>query len=644
MSEPSNGPEFLKQRYPGLPDSPEIVKAAIRTASRTGTAVSRDPETRIQNYLDRFKEIVERDDPKERENGITALKKILVSKYVVRVEDIPDSYWQAQMRVVRQRGESGDWQTLPEKEQIELKRKHLAQSKEDQQGSLEEWVDYLASDKSSYLPDYLKYWAFQGMLRLERYEKGNEEKGIKGRFPQRPTGRQRSIKMFPEVNERALKFIASAYKAQATNQSISFRYDISSSARTEFLGALGEKDFRLLYGWGQENIPPISEDEMRTTEGEWLTYSQDSDPKILAKSLQGKGSGWCIAGENLAKQYLSHGNLHVYYTHDKEGKPTIPRVVIVQRGNQVSEVRGIEWEENIDNYIKDTNIIGDKLKEIPGGEAFFEIDADMKRLTAIDKKMASRGLLTGEELTFLYEIDKQIKYFGIKKDPRIAELRSQRKPEEDMLIVFGCSRDQIARNVREINKDTKAYVGALESGIFDKLQNIEHMYTSFPERKIKQTIEIGGKSVQQMERELEVADIRVGVFPEDLLHSSDFTTLENPKRLNLVYLTVENLGLSGNPTIDQIYSQAEDFGLELCPAEAGLFLLVDTNQPLGDRIIAMKPIVGDVGGTPGIFCLRYYVGSTILDVRWASPQHRFDIKDEFAFSLRPPVGEASKVI
>lgn len=637
MSESSTGPEFLKQRYPRLSDSPEVAKAAKRTASRTGTAVSRDPEARIQNYLDRFKEIIERDDPEKKENGLTALKKILVNKYVVRVEDVPDSYWQAQLRVVRQRGESGDWQSLPEKEQLELKRKHLAQSKEDQQGSLEEWVDYLASGKSSYLPDYLKYWAFQGMLRLERYEKGNEEKGIKGRFPERPTGRQRSVKMFPEVNERALKFIASAYEAQATNQGISFRYDISQSARTEFLGALREKDFRLLYSWGQENVPPISEEEMRTTEGEWLTYSQGSDPKVLAKSLQGKGSGWCIAGENLAKQYLSHGNLHVYYTHDKEGKPTIPRVVIVQKGNQVSEVRGIEWEENVDSYIQEANIIGNKLKEIPGGEAFFETDEDTKRLTAIDKKIATGGLLTREELAFLYEVDRPIKHFGYKKDPRIKELREQRNSGEDMSIVFGCSRDQIARRVSEIKTDTKAYMGSLEPGIFDKLPgSLEHIYTSFPEGRIRnEAIEIGGKSVDQLEQEIEQANIRISEFTKGMLHSKDFTILPNPKMLDTVRLRVADLGLPGNPTTDQVYQRANDLGLDRVPAETGVrYRLKYTNQPLYEWLnMGMKQII-DPRVDPRVFALYRDEAGLHLDYEFANPGNGWHPEAELMFTLR----------
>ena len=75
---------------------------------------------------------------------------------------------------MRNRGELRDWQDLPEEEVQQLKQDHLSRSREDQQGSIEEWIDYLASDKSSYLPDHLKYWAFSGMLQHECYKKAKK--------------------------------------------------------------------------------------------------------------------------------------------------------------------------------------------------------------------------------------------------------------------------------------------------------------------------------------------------------------------------------------------------------------------------------------------------------------------------------------
>src|SRR3989339_458058 len=104
-----------------------------------------------------------------------------------------------------------------------------------------------------------------------------------------------------------------------------------------------------------------------------------------------------------------------------------------------------------------------------------------------------------------YEINATIEGFGYRKDPRVAELRGARNPEEDMLVVFECTESQIAHSVDQINESTKAYVGKLEPGIFDRLPDgVEHVYTAFPEGKIRrQSIEIGGKDVIELKGLLE---------------------------------------------------------------------------------------------------------------------------------------------
>src|SRR3989344_1759956 len=49
-------PKFLKEKY-NLHTSPEVEKATKRTQKRTGEKVPQDPETRIQNYLDRLERL-----------------------------------------------------------------------------------------------------------------------------------------------------------------------------------------------------------------------------------------------------------------------------------------------------------------------------------------------------------------------------------------------------------------------------------------------------------------------------------------------------------------------------------------------------------------------------------------------------------
>jgi len=75
------GPEFLKQKY-DLHNSDEVESAKERTEVRTGEQLPQNPDLLIQNYLDRFKEITDRDNPEKRQRGIEALKKILHDKFV----------------------------------------------------------------------------------------------------------------------------------------------------------------------------------------------------------------------------------------------------------------------------------------------------------------------------------------------------------------------------------------------------------------------------------------------------------------------------------------------------------------------------------------------------------------------------------
>ncbi len=660
----NTGSQFLGERYPRLAKSSEVTAAVARTKARTGKTIIKDPDERIQNYLGRFREIVERSDPQAKARGIVALKKILVDRYVVRVEDIPNSYWQAQLRVVRNRGEFGDWQNLPEEEVLKLKQEHLAQSKEDQQGSIEEWIDYLASDRSSYLPDYLKYWVFAGMLKLERYEKAEKNQHgtvIKqGRFPERPTGRQRTIKMFPEVNESGLKFIASAYKQQTEGKNIYWGYnqDIPADVRQTFLDALKRKDFRAAYGWVQEHIPPITDEEMQITEGRncgWVTFSKDlgHTGRDVAVTLAGKGTGWCIAGRETAQgNYLDQGaKLHIYYTRDKDDKQANPRVGIVEMGGKVTEVRGIEWEENIDDYIKPTDVIEKKLKELPGGEGFFETDVDTKYLTAIDQKMHCNEPLKREELIFLYEIDKPIKYFGYQRDPRIAELRARRDPIEDAPVVLDCDPGEIAWNRHEVSTHTKAYIGPLFPGIFEEFSGLEHIYTSFPEGKITgDEVVIGTKDRKELLEAMKKQGIDTSTYAQEMIESPDFMPTQSrlsgiqrlfkgegsqtAKTVDVIRLKVRDFGFTNYPTTTELFAKAEEFGLELCPAEVGpQYRLQQTDQPMNDWFyIGMKPLVAS--GDPSVFTLGRYGDGLWLDISWARPDSRWPLDGEFVFRFR----------
>ncbi|HBQ50796.1 hypothetical protein A3B42_05305 [Candidatus Daviesbacteria bacterium RIFCSPLOWO2_01_FULL_38_10] len=392
-----------------------------------------------------------------------------------------------------------------------------------------------------------------------------------------------------------------------------------------------------MYAWAIEKVTPATEEELSGIGGHWVKYTQGSDVMPLVQSLQGHGTGWCTAGVSTAKIHLQGGDFYVYYSMDKSGKPTVPRAAIRMEENRIAEVRGIAPEQNLDTGA--VAIVEGKLKEFPDGTSYQKRVSDMRRLTNIENQIKEGHSPTGEDLAFLYEINAPIEGFGYSKDPRIGEIRSQRNSEEDMPIVFGCSRDQIAKSVREIKADTKAYVGPLQTGIFDRLKGIEHVYTSFPEGKIRrQTVEIGGKSKDQLKAELKQAGINISSYVDDMLESPDFTTLKAPEGLDTVRLKVGDLGLTGAPTTDQVYAKAKELGLELCPAEVGPHLrLKDTNQPLGEWYwIAMKQITSRLGD-PRVFDLARDEGGVWLNYSWARPDSAWRPSREFVFGLRKSV-------
>ena len=91
------GPEFLKKKFNKPHTSKEVEKAVKRKEKQTGERIH-DAEEKIQTYLDRFKEITSRTDPKHQEQGIRALKQVLHQLFVMEYKDVPESYFDLQKR------------------------------------------------------------------------------------------------------------------------------------------------------------------------------------------------------------------------------------------------------------------------------------------------------------------------------------------------------------------------------------------------------------------------------------------------------------------------------------------------------------------------------------------------------------------
>ncbi|HBM45684.1 MAG: hypothetical protein UT05_C0004G0012 [Parcubacteria group bacterium GW2011_GWF2_38_76] len=378
------------------------------------------PIDKISDFLEVIKRTHtgHRDDPRVLER----IKEHYHKEYVIKPEDIPESYYDNQKRLAREQGH-GDIEITDEtKEQLS------EVIINDQNSTLDNWVNYLSSPDSDSYPMWAKYWAFNNMLKLSTFDKE------KHAFGKRDKG---TVAPFPDLNREALAYVVDAIVKKAGNEEIP---DIENNP--EFKKLLEGSNFGKLYAYAIEKVTPTEENELLNTEGRWIKYPQKSDHMPLVESLQGHGTGWCTAGESTAKIQLEGGDFYVYYSNDKQGKPTIPRVAIRMSDSKIGEVRGIAKEQNLDPYIGE--VVKSKLKEFPDGAKYEKKERDMKKLTEIDKKKAKGEELTKDDLTFLYQLDSRIEGFGYGEDPRTEEITKGRKIKADLSSITGYLEEEIS--------------------------------------------------------------------------------------------------------------------------------------------------------------------------------------------------------
>ena len=577
----------LHLKNPELQTSEEVQAAVEKQERLTGEKVPNDPKERIEAYLSRLEKIFLNPDERVRERNIEMLRPAIYENFLIKPEEIPESYFTLQQQIARERG-----QTIEEIPQ-EVREQMTETAIEDQRHSLDQWIDYLTSDDAAY-PAYFKYFVFRNVVKLSQFDK------TLGKFKART---ETTVAPYPDIYRAPLAKICDIYE-QVVKDNKKLKTD--PKLQEQF-----SKKFPKLYAELVSESLAVQVENKEEIKGKWEKYEKGNqkDADALYESVQAKGTGWCIEGHTTASSYIS---------------------------SQIGQIRGVLEHQELEPVM--TEVLEKKLKEFgPEADAYKKKNSDMKRLTEIEKKTLADKQLTKEELRFLYEMDSQIEGFGYDRDPRIQEICEQRNPEEDMLTIFECTKEQIANSPKEITQNTKAYVGKIGPGIFELAQyySIEHIYTKFPEGEIKRfETEIGGKTRQQLELEMEKAGAKTTAYSKDMLNSKDFTTKENRENIQLVRLSVKDLGFEQGATTNEIYKRAKELGLELCPAETGLNLrLKYTNQPMNEWfVIGMKQIT-DRHGNPYVFDLARNEHGLWLHGHWAEPEYRWNPDNQFVFRL-----------
>ena len=408
--------DMISKVYTNLHNSDRVLKASN---------ISDKKRERLLKYFERLEELHNKVAKTKSVTGEKLLKNFYYDLYVIKPENIPDAYFQNQVRLARERGYGNIKLTE------EDKRRMTEEVIDDQKKSLDKWIEYfLYDEESKSYGMWEKYWVFQGLQNLGKYDKET------GKFSKRD---KTTVYPFPPVEREyiftTLKLMEDFLKDKKSEEDIK--------------QALSTGNFKLLYEYVIKQSFLKGEHQSNSDDGKWIKYEQGSDYNILRDSLQGYYTGWCTAaGENFAKDQLAGGDFYVYYSLDENGEAKVPRIAIRMDGkDKIGEIRGIADNQNMEPEMMP--ILEEKLKEFPDKDKYLKKEHDMKLLTLIDKKVNNNIELTLEKLKFLYEIDDKISGFGCGNDPRIKEIKSKRNCKKDYAYLFNIKEEDIALSQEE---------------------------------------------------------------------------------------------------------------------------------------------------------------------------------------------------
>ena len=415
---------FIDRLYRDLYKSEEVLHHS--TGSET------EKFRNIDEYMSVLESVHEK--ASKSEERIKTIKRLYFDKYVIKRDDIPDSYYKNQERMALERGFGHI--SIDEKQKEQLQNEII----DNQKKSMGEWLDYFFSEDAKLYPFWAKYWAFQGMIKLGSYDK---EKGLYNKRT------KETVAPFADLNREALSKSIDLVISMIKKENI-------EDNDLEMIVKSGS--FQKIYPYVLKKLLNDNSNIIKRNEGKWIKYNRGSDHMPLVKSLQGYNTGWCTAGESTAKSQLSMGDFYVYYTLDTNGDYKVPRIAIRMEENRIGEIRGIDKGQNIEPDME--KVVEEKIKDFPDKDKYYKKVNDMKVLTEIYNKQKNNQEMSVEELTFLYEIDSKIEGFGYQKDPRIEEVLSERNIKSDLSRVFNCKESQISLEGEKFSNDTIYYFGS----------------------------------------------------------------------------------------------------------------------------------------------------------------------------------------
>lgn len=394
-------PDLLHKKLPDLQKSEEVQDAVEKHTRLTGEKVPNNPENRLQVYIDRLENIFLNEDEETRKRNLELLKPKIHEAFIIKRENVPESYFELQKRIARERGQTVE--EIPP----EVRERMIDVLIEDQVQSLDNWIDYLSSGDAVY-PTWFKYFTFRNVVKLSQFDKEL------GKFKERTSS---TVAPFPDIYREALAQVADLYQQSQKDKTLWKDPDFQAFISKKFPAQYAEKIQQTL---------EQSQESMERIDGEWVKYEKGNEEEALKlyQSLQGKGTGWCTAGQSTAQEQIEQGDFYVFYSNNSEGVPINPRLAIRMEDDDIAEVRGVLPDQEVEPILQET--LESKLNSFgKESDKYKKKLTDMRRVTELEKQINAGDDISIDDIEFIFEINNEIEGFGYQKDPRIKELQGK---------------------------------------------------------------------------------------------------------------------------------------------------------------------------------------------------------------------------
>ena len=197
--------------------------------------------------------------------------------------------------------------------------------------------------------------------------------------------------------------------------------------------------------------------------------------------------------------------------------------------------------------------------------------------------------------------------------------------------------EQIATSKEEVNENIKVYVGPLYENIFQKLpQNLEHIYTEFPEGKVMiKEIEIPAqeKTAQEYEQEITSSGMKLGDWGKDILYKANLKEGLG-KKYKIVIVSNKSLGFPNDASRQESQDKAKKLGLasKLLPPIIGPELRKQyKSQPLNEYVLVDMEAIPDRDGDPSAFLLSRHSGELWLSANRGPADRKWNGRHRWVF-------------